>query len=212
MAPPTTLIVYTDYKSPYAFLAKDRIYALADDTGAKIDWRPYVLDVPRYLGSATVSEDGAVTEADRNPHQWRRIRYMFMDCRRQARKQGLVLRSTRKIWDSRSAAAGMLFAQRHGPDVFRRYHDAVFERFWQRDLDIEDTSALADVLSEAGAGGFEAFLPDGLAEVESISRAAEADGVFGVPTFILDGEMFWGSEHLPDIRALLRDREPQAAL
>nr|WP_294528907.1 DsbA family protein [uncultured Rhodopila sp.] len=207
-----TLIAYTDYKSPYAFLAKDRIYALADDTGAQIDWRPYVLDVPLYLGSATVGEDGTVAEADRNPHQWRRIRYMFMDCRRQARKQGLVLRSTRKIWDSRAAAAGMLFAQRHGPDVFRRYHDTVFERFWQRDLDIEDTGALARVLAEAGAGGFEAFLPEGLANVEAIGRAAEADGVFGVPTFILDGEMFWGGEHLPEIRALLRDRHTQAAL
>jgi hypothetical protein len=36
MTPPTTLIVYTDYKSPYAFLAKDRVYALADDTGAEM--------------------------------------------------------------------------------------------------------------------------------------------------------------------------------
>ena len=212
MTPPTTLIVYTDYKSPYAFLAKDRTCALAAETGAEIDWRPYVLDVPRYLGSATVGEDGTVTEADRNPHQWRRIRYMFMDCRRQARKQGLVLRSTRKIWDSRAAAAGMLFAQHHGPDAFRRYHDAVFERFWQRDLDIEDTAALAGVLKQAGAGGFEAFLPEGLARVESIGRAAEADGVFGVPTFILDGEMFWGGEHLPDISALLRDRRAPDAL
>ena len=37
MTPPTTLIVYTDYKSPYAFLAKDRVYALAAETGAEID-------------------------------------------------------------------------------------------------------------------------------------------------------------------------------
>jgi 2-hydroxychromene-2-carboxylate isomerase len=212
MTTPTTLIVYTDYKSPYAFLAKDRIYALADETGAAIDWRPYVLNVPRYLGSATVGEDGAVTEADRNPHQWRRIRYMFMDCRRQARKQGLVLRSTRTIRDSRAAAAGMLFAQLQCPGVFRRYHDAVFERFWKRDLDIEDTAALARVLTEAGGAGFEAFLPEGLAKVESIGHAAEADGVFGVPTFILNGEMFWGGEHLPDIRALLGDRDAARAL
>ena len=34
-------------------------------------------------------------------------------------------------------------------------------------------------------------------------RAAEADGVFGVPTFILDREMFWGGEHLPDIFEML---------
>jgi len=28
-------------------------------------------------------------------------------------------------------------------------------------------------------------------------------GVFGVPTFVVDGELFWGREHLPDVRAML---------
>jgi 2-hydroxychromene-2-carboxylate isomerase len=211
---PATLIVYTDYKSPYAFLAKDRIYELADQTGVVIDWRPYVLDVPRYLGSATVGADAKVIEADRNPHQWRRVRYMYMDCRRQALKRGLVLRSTRKIWDSRAAAAAMLFAQAHGPKVFRRYHDSVFERFWKRQLDIESAQTLASVLAEAGAdgGAFPGYLPDGLARVDAIVHAAEADGVFGVPTFILNNEMFWGGEHLSDIRAILSDPGAQGAI
>jgi 2-hydroxychromene-2-carboxylate isomerase len=40
-------------------------------------------------------------------------------------------------------------------------------------------------------------------EVASVSRAAEADGVFGVPTFVLEGEIYWGREHLPDIRQRL---------
>jgi 2-hydroxychromene-2-carboxylate isomerase len=40
-------------------------------------------------------------------------------------------------------------------------------------------------------------------ELERICRAAEAIGVFGVPTFVVDGELFWGREHLPDIRAML---------
>jgi 2-hydroxychromene-2-carboxylate isomerase len=205
MANPATLTVYTDYKSPYAFLAKDRIYALAAETGVLVDWQPYVLDVPRYLGSATVDDDGAVVEANRNAHQWRRIRYMFMDCRRQAAKQGLVLRSTQKIWDSAPAAAGMLFAQRHGEVEFRHYHDTVFDRFWKRDLDIENIDTLATVLTEAGAdgAGFAGFLPSGLALVAEIARAAEAIGVFGVPTFMLDNEMFWGGEHLPTIFEML---------
>jgi 2-hydroxychromene-2-carboxylate isomerase len=200
-----TITVYIDYKSPYAFLAKDRVYALAAATGAAIDWRPYVLNVPLYLGGATVDASGAVVEVDRNAHQWRRIRYMFMDCRRQARKQGLVLRSTQKIWNSAPAAAGMLFAQQAGEAAFRHYHDTIFDRFWKRELDIESTDALTAVLTEAGADGpaFAAFLPEGLVRVATIARAAEADGVFGVPTFILDGAMFWGGEHLPDIFEML---------
>lgn len=202
MFAPPSLTVYTDYKSPYAFLAKDRIYALARETGVAVVWRPYVLQVPLYLGSATAASDGTVLEADRNPHQWRRIRYMFMDCRRQARKQGLVLRSTRKIWDSATAAAGLLFAQQSSETIFRHYHDTVFTRFWAGELDIEDAGRLGGILTEAGADGvsFRANLSGWLERVASIAAAAEADGVFGTPTFILNGEMFWGAEHLPDIR------------
>ena len=52
--------------------------------------------------------------------------------------------------------------------------------------------------------GFSAYLKEeGRAEVERICRAAEAIGVFGVPSFVVDGELFWGREHLPDIRAML---------
>jgi 2-hydroxychromene-2-carboxylate isomerase len=199
------ITVYTDYKSPYAFLAKDRVYALARETGVGIDWRPYVLDIPSYLGSAVVAADGTVLEENRNAHQWRRVRYSYMDCRRQARKRGLTLRGPRKIFDSAPAAAGMLFAQQAGAAAFRYYHDSIFERFWARELDIEAIDALAAVLTEAGAdgGAFAAFLPEGLSRVAAIGKAAEADGVFGVPSFVVHGELFWGGEHLPDIQAML---------
>jgi 2-hydroxychromene-2-carboxylate isomerase len=116
--------------------------------------------------------------------------------------RGLTIRGPQKIWDSTLAAAGMLFAQQAGDAVFRRYHDTVFERFWQRALDIEDPKALAAVISEAGADGsaFQAQSEDLRSNVATISRQAEADGVFGVPTFVLAGEIYWGSEHLADIR------------
>jgi 2-hydroxychromene-2-carboxylate isomerase len=208
MSPTATITVYTDYKSPYAFLAKDLVFALARETGVAVDWRPYVLDIPAYLGTAAVGPDGTVLEANRNAHQWRRVRYSYMDCRRQARKRGLTVRGTRKIFDSAPAAAGMLFAQQAGDGAFRHYHDTVFERFWAHDLDIEAIDALAAVLTEAGADStaFVDFLPEGLARVAAISKAAEADGVFGVPSFVLDGELFWGAEHLPDIQAILAAR------
>jgi 2-hydroxychromene-2-carboxylate isomerase len=199
------ITVYTDYKSPYAHLSKDLEYALERDLGVRLEWLPYVLDIPSFLGSARLDADGTVLEEDRNAHQWRRVRYSYMDCRRQARKRGLVIRGPQKIWDSTLAAAGMLFAQRAGDDVFRRYHDAVFERFWKRELDIEDTAVIGAVLTEAGADGsaFAAQAQAGRDEVATISRAAEAKGVFGVPSYLVDDELFWGREHLPDIRAML---------
>jgi 2-hydroxychromene-2-carboxylate isomerase len=205
MADTQVVVAYTDYKSPYAYLAKDLTYELERDCGVRIDWRPYILDIPSYLGSARVDETGNVLEQDRNAHQWRRVRYSYMDCRREAQKRGLTIRGTQKIWDSSLAAGGMLYAQRAGDSVFRRYHDAVFERFWKRELDIESVNALAAVLAEAGADGVGfAVEADTLrAEADTISRAAEAEGVFGVPTFVVAGEIFWGREHLPDIQAML---------
>src|SRR6185312_3763938 len=148
------VILYSDYKSPYAYLAKDPSYALAEEMGVRLEWRPYILDIPKFLGSATLDAAGNVEEENRNAHQWRRVRYSYMDCRRQARKQGLIIRGTQKIWDSSLAAAGMLFAQRFGEAVFRRYHDAVFDRFWRRELDIESVSVIDAVLREAGADAF----------------------------------------------------------
>jgi 2-hydroxychromene-2-carboxylate isomerase len=197
-----TMIVYTDYKSPYAYLAKDLAYDLERDLPVHLDWRPYILDIPSFLGSARVDALGNVLEEARNAHQWRRVRYSYMDCRRQARKRGLTIRGPQKIWDSTLAAAGMLFAQRAGDAVFRRYHDTVFERFWQRALDIESADALAAVLTASGASAsaFSAEIDALREKVAAISRAAEADGVFGVPTFVFRGEIYWGREHLADIR------------
>jgi 2-hydroxychromene-2-carboxylate isomerase len=201
-----TIAVYSDYKSPYAFLAKDLIYALEDAHEVRLDWLPYTLDIASYLGTARVDEQGAVIESSRNAHQWRRVRYSYMDCRRQARKRGLTILGPRKIWDSSLAAIGMLWAKRQGAAVFRAYHDQVFERFWRRALDIEDPAALAAVLAEAGADtiGFGDYLSgEGRREHDAIREAAEAAGVFGVPSFLLDGELFWGREHLSDLRNML---------
>jgi len=206
VAEPRTVTAYIDYKSPYAYLAKDLAYELERDFPVHVNWLPYLLDIPSFLGSARVDENGRVIEEERNAHQCRRVRYSYMDCRRQARKRGLVILGPRKIWDSALAACGMLYAKRQGNTVLRRYHDATFERFWKRELDIEDPEAIGGVLAEAGAdtGGFSAYgAGEGRAELGRICRAAEELGVFGVPSFVVDGELFWGREHLPDIRAIL---------
>ena len=200
------ITAYSDYKSPYAYLAKDPINRLAAECGVAVDWLPYTLDIPAYLGSARLAEDGSVAEENRNAHQWRRVRYSYMDCRRQARKAGLVIRGTQKIWNSAPAHIGMLWAQRAGTDVSHRYHDHVFERFWKRELDIEDRAVLETVLGDCGApvAGFAEYLNgEGVAALARIQAEAEAQGVFGVPSILVGEELFWGREHLDDVRALL---------
>jgi 2-hydroxychromene-2-carboxylate isomerase len=200
-----TIRVYSDYKSPYAYLAKEPAYDLERETGAKLVWLPYTLDIPAYLGSATLNAGGKVVEASRNAHQWRRVKYSYMDCRREANRHGLTIRGPRKIFDSALANMGMLYAQQR--NVFRSYHDRVFERFWKRELDIESPAALAAVLAECGADtkDFLGFIEgEGRRELGRIQQEAEAAGVFGVPSYLLDdGDLYWGREHLPHIRELL---------
>jgi 2-hydroxychromene-2-carboxylate isomerase len=198
--------VYTDYKSPYAYLAKDPTYEMAAACGARLDWQPYTLDIPSYLGSAEIGADGKLIAANRDPHQWRKVRYAYMDCRREANRRGLTLRGTQKIWDSSIAAIGLLWAKLQGDERVRAYSDRVFERFWRRELDIEHPAVVEAVLQEAGVEtvGFAAYLAGpGRAEHDAIRAAAEEAGIFGVPSYVVDGELFWGREHLPTIRERL---------
>ncbi|WP_119421473.1 DsbA family protein [Desertibaculum subflavum] len=199
-----SIAVYSDYKSPYAYLAKDPAYELERDFDVRLDWRPFVLDIPAYLGSAEVGAAGEVLRESRNAHQWRRVRYSYMDVRRAANRRGLTILGTRKIFDSTIAAIGMLYAQRAG--TFRRYHDITFERFWRRELDIESPEVVGAVLAESGAdiAGWPAFLAgEGHAERQRLQREAEESGVFGVPSLVIDGELYWGREHLANIREML---------
>ncbi len=200
--------LYTDYKSPYAYLVKDLAYELEDTRDVELDWRPYTLDIPDYLGSAEVNAEGAVVAETRTAHQWRRVRYSYMDVRRYANLRGLTIRGTRKIWDSSLAAIGLLWAEQGGREVTRRYHDITFERFWRHKLDIEDVAVVTAVLGEAGAAtnGFADWAGTEGAERHAAIRAeAEAVGIFGVPTFIVEDEIFWGREHLKLIGARLDD-------
>lgn len=205
---PFVIKVYSDYKSPYAYLAKDLAYNLERETGVTLDWLPYTLNIPSYLGSATVNAQGEVLEQSRNAHQWRRVKYSYMDCRREANLRGLTIRGTQKIWDSRLANIGLLFAKGQGSEVFRRYHDRVFEQFWRRELDIEQPEVIEQVLRQCGAEvtGLESYLHgEGQFQLASIQEEAESAGVFGVTSFLLpDGDLYWGREHLPRIRELIQ--------
>ena len=178
--------------SPYAFVAKAWAYELEADYDIPVLWRPYTLDIASFQGSV----------AERDAHHWRRVRYAYMDARRFANKQGLTLMGPRKIFYARPINAGMLYAQKHG--VFRGYNDRAFDLFWRRELDPESPEAVAAVLVAAGApAGFEDFLAgEGGTEHDRLRGEAEASGVFGVPSFSFNGELFWGGDRI----GLLRER------
>jgi len=198
---------YFDYKSPYAYLAQEETFRLQEDCDVEIEWLPYTLDIPSFLGSAEVNAAGQVMHEARNAHQWRRVKYSYMDCRREATRRGLVIRGPRKIFDSSIAHIGMLYARRQGD--FRPYHGLVYERFWKRELDIENPLVIQRVLEEAGiaAASFLEYLQgEGRQEQDRLHREAEQLGVFGVPSYVVNGELFWGAERIPRVRERLTPR------
>src|SRR5215467_12191436 len=101
-----TLIVYFDYKSPYTFIARDLIYDLEQELRIDVDWRPYCINIPDMFGSAEVNDRGELVADGRSDHQWRRIRYLYLDCRRVAQKRGLTLRAPLKVSRSDIALSG----------------------------------------------------------------------------------------------------------
>jgi 2-hydroxychromene-2-carboxylate isomerase len=202
--------VYTDYKSPYAFVANRAIFELEEKQGVELEWLPYTLRITEFMGAVE----------ERTPHFWRKVRYAYMDARRYANAQGLTLKGPKRIYDAFYSSAGMLFAQRHG--IFRAYHDTVFKRFWNHTLELDELAEIAGVIASVGgsAKDFEDYV-NGSARVEHdrIIAEAEAAGVFGVPTMVFNGELFWGGDriamlteriHAPEtIKVALGSRQPR---
>ena len=192
----TTITAYTDLRSPYTFVAKAEVYRWEEDFGVVVDWWPYT----------TPLEDAFGPAEGRDGRQLRKIRYAYMNVRRLGAAQGLTIRGTKRIFDPTPAHVGLLQAKDDG--VFRAFHDLAFERVFRRELDPDDPAHVRAALAEAG-GDVDAWsrrLQNGAAELEAIDRRAEAQGVFGVPSFILDGELFWGTDTLAQIRQKLAER------
>jgi 2-hydroxychromene-2-carboxylate isomerase len=193
--------IYTDYKSPYAYVADSRLFELEDKHDVDLEWLPYTLRIPEFMGTVEA----------RTPHFWRKVRYLYMDARRFANAQGLVMKGPRRIYDAFYASAGMLFAQRHG--LFRPYHKAVFRRFWSHELEVDDLTAISTVIAEVGgdADTFAAYVGGpARAEHDRIIDEAETLGVFGVPSMIFNDELFWGGDRIDML--LERIQNPQSVV
>ena len=194
--------IYTDYKSPYAFVANKRLFELEDVHGVELEWLPYTLRISEFMG----------TVEERTPHFWRKVRYSYMDARRLANAQKLTIKGPRRIYNGFYASAGMLFAQRHG--FFRLYHDTVFKKFWNHEVDIDELPEVSAIIVSIGgsATDFEAYAHgDARAEHDRIIDEAEDLGVFGVPTMVFNGELFWGTDRIDMLVERIRNPESAAA-
>jgi 2-hydroxychromene-2-carboxylate isomerase len=183
-----TLKFYYDFKSPFTYLALGPALALERSHRMRLRFIPRDFE-PRIAYGGELEE--------RQPHDWNKVRYLYADARRFANERGIIIRGPQKLFDSRLAMMSGIYAERHGR--FRDYAPIVFERFFRRELDIEDPAALAVVLREAGlnAEDFARYAAsDGLEDLERARAEADRDGIFGVPTIIVSGEPFWGNDRI----------------
>jgi 2-hydroxychromene-2-carboxylate isomerase len=204
-----TIKFYYDFKSPFTYLA------LEPSLGLEQSHRVSLRFIPRDF-EPRVAYGGELEQ--RQPHDWNKVRYLYEDVRRFANERGMIIRGPQKLFDSRLAMMSGIYADRHGR--FREYAPRVFERFFKRELDIEDPVAIAAVLCECNldADDFARYASsDGPGDLELARAEADRDGVFGVPTIIVAGEPFWGNDRIDwvikklDTMGLRRDSASRAS-
>jgi 2-hydroxychromene-2-carboxylate isomerase len=189
---------YFAYTSPFTYLAMSPAHELENCYRVKLRFIPYGVNIREVYGGEVEARD------ERNR---RKLRYLYLDARRLAAERGLIIRPPKKIFSARFAFYGGMCAGDQG--LFRPYSDLVFERFWRRELEVEDPAALASILSEVGAdtAKFLSYVADEAAEAKPRLKAcfaeAEEDQVFGVPTFVIERERFWGYDRIDWVKRKL---------
>ena len=181
---------YFAYSSPFTYLAMEPAYALERTHRIRLRFIPYGVNIRRVYGDTQT----------RSHRDALKVRYLYLDARRFAKERGLVIYPPKKIYSARFAFyAGMCAADQ---GLFRQYSDRVFERFWRHELEIENVDALAAILTEVGATTeqFHSYIADENAAAKPRLKLgfaeADSDQVFGVPTFVIDNERFWGYDRL----------------
>jgi 2-hydroxychromene-2-carboxylate isomerase len=183
----TQIKFYFAYTSPYTYLAWEPAKALERSHRVRVRFVPFGVNIRRVY-------DDVPIRSDRNRHK---LHYLYLDARRMAKERGVVIYPPKKIFSARLAFYGGLFAAEN--QQFRPYSDRVFDRFWKQELDVESRDAISAIVADVGLDPAE-FLryadTDARAELDACFAEADRDKIFGVPTFIVDNEPFWGEDRI----------------
>ena len=185
--------LYLDYACPWSYLALTRLTETAIRTGARIVFRPVVLD---WILAETCPERVG-KRAEDHPAK---TRYRNQDLDDWARYCGVVLRRP-DGWpaDSEPAARGAVAADaQNGCAAFSK---ALYGAYFAAGKHLEDTATLAAAAQEAGLdmAEFEAALSSQTVadHVRSNCDTLLARGGFGTPTLFVADRMFFGNDRMP---------------
>jgi 2-hydroxychromene-2-carboxylate isomerase len=193
---------YYGLGSRYSYLASTRIERLAVDTGCRVRWRPL------YSGDlfAARGRDPFAGPPPSGQYDWA---YRRADAEAWADYYGVPYREPEDVrFEPRRLALAATAAARLGNvEAFSR---RLFQALFVAGASPLDDAACARIAGEAGldAAAFRAALDEpatGQALAETLS-AALADGVFGVPSFVALGRLYWGNDRLPILRHMLLKR------
>lgn len=181
---------YFDFSSSYSYIGQHRLRALADEFGVVIDWRPIAL--------------GAIFKArGHGPPQPDSLKgkYTWHDVERSAAEWDLPYH-----WPDPFPFNSILAAR---PYCYLKEIDegdavdwilAVFDASYGQGRDCSAPAVLAEVAAVLDLDGEEILKATAADEVKlklkAVTDEAMEPGVFGAPTFFLDGEMYWGADRI----------------
>ena len=192
---------YFSIGSPWAYFGLPRLRDLAARYGYRI--------VPRAVG--IIAENGAVPARDKAPA---RQAYGGQDLRRWSAFLGKPLAlENRPAEDPAPAARDVIAAALDGQD-WLELALALHEAHWARGENIADPAVrrrIADATGLDGAALIERAARTDVSERLAADRArAVALGVFGAPTYVVDGTAYWGQDRLDFLEHHLRTGAPLA--
>ena len=193
---------YFDYISHNAYLAFTQL-----DLLAARHRREFTLEPVLFAG--LLNHYGQLGPAEVPP----KARWMMLDVVRKARRLGVPIAKPASHPFVPLLALRASFVQLE-PELRRRLVAALFRAVWAESVDVSDPREVARVLRGAGfdGGGIVEFAQSDQAKrvLREATDAAIAEGVFGVPSFRADGELFWGFDDLPHLELHLEGRDPLA--
>ena len=193
------ILFYFDFSSPYGYLGSVGIERLAAERGRLVQWRPIL------LGVSVVKVMGLKALAD-TPLKRDYVRH---DVERCALVLGIPFRRA-SLAPMRPLAAARAFVwlDEQDPAVAKRFGQTIYRAQWAEARDMSSADAVVAAGTSIGldADALRAAIGDERSKVRLRARvdAAIGAGVFGVPSFVVAGEMFWGADRLPMLEAWLQ--------
>lgn len=190
--------------SPWAYIGHDLFTRVARKHDATIDYRPVNL-------GEVFPQSGGLPLAKRHPL---RVAYRTVELKRWREKRGLKFALKPKGWPFDPTLADCvalaLLARGDDPGV---YLSNAFRAVFEKEIDLGEADNIAAVLTEAGHHA-DVLIADAQSQpvrdaYAANNRAALDLGVFGSPSYVLDGEIFWGQDRIELLdEALASGRAP----